>query len=244
MVNKPLIRPYFPPDFSSGSSRGTENSLDATKRHTFQCLSQVSDTSAMEEIFVDLRIHGTSKHWKFQSLVNIPLLHDQWTCWFRSRLKCGQANQSQSHIALYCLTPFSSSFTHLLNQVLHETRIISSINTPRGPDLLQSKSPLSFWHLKLGVKTFSHWMETTSKDRTVTKVPCLIRFNHFFQAKMLKSWVKGSLKRTSGRWLNDPEILVSFNPWHHTKGLWFKACQHIEEAEGASGAYRVACSNF
>lgn len=145
----------------------------------------------MEEILVNLRIHGTSMHWSQDIIIKIPppppkLHHQQWRCWFRSRLKYLQANQSQSHIGLYYLTPFSSSFTCFLNQVLHETRIISSINTRQGPDLLQSKSPLSFSHLKLGKhcpwcqNTTHHWrMETTSKDRTVRKMPCLIRFNHF-----------------------------------------------------------------
>lgn len=158
MVNKPFIRPYFPKDgfFGSASSRVCSRRADfATKRHTFQCLSQVSDTSTMEEIFVNLRIHGTSMHWsqdKLSRLTPRKMHSQQWRCWFRSRLKYLQANQGQSHIGLYYLTPFSSSFTYFLNQMLHETRIISSINTRQGPDLLQSKSPLSFSHLKLGNK--------------------------------------------------------------------------------------------
>lgn len=93
--------------------------------------------------------------------------------------------------------------------------------------------------------TTRHWRMETRIPRIARLERCHASFAStifFSEANILKKLVKGSLKWTSGQWLNDPQILVSFNPWHHTQGLWFKfkSCQHIEEAEGAVGAYRVA----
>ena len=209
----------------------------------------------MEEIFVNLRIHGTSMHWSQDMIIKI---RSPWNASSTMKMLISKPieiltgkSKSKSHWSLLLDTLFIIIYLCSKPSVAWSSDLNEASNFRQGPDLLQSKSPLSFSHLKLGkqlplVSKHNPPLKNgnkDSKDRTVRKMPCLIRFNHFsFLKQKLKKWVKGSLKWTSGQWLNDPQILVSFNPWQHTQGLWFKfkSCQHIEEAEGAVGAYRVA----
>lgn len=138
----------------------------------------------MEEIFVDLRIHGTSMHWSQDIIIKNPPLK----CIINNEDANFEADWNtyrQMTLTLLLDTLFIIIYLFSKPSVAWSSRIsYQASNFRQGPDLLQSKSPLSFSHLKLGkhnppLKNGNK----DSKDRTVRKVPCLIRFNHFFALK-------------------------------------------------------------